>query len=1105
VTSCALEVGGALGYSAHADVIASSSDPAISEDGLYPGGQRIWLLTMNELAAETDYAVRVWAQNECGMSVSSSATIQAATSSRPAAPTLKELHIGPNTIEVSYTVLDPEGAPISSVVVEFCRSSMFSSWEAVAAHSQTLPPADEETSQKRNDLLVSALGPEEYAQPGSAQPAPPRTWIARIEGLEKECAYQVRARAENSVGASHAPSTAVMARTTERPLPPDEVECISRLPDAVLLRYKVSDVLDTPAVTGVYVEQSGSVAWHDVADIEVQKIEADPVITTIGVTACWTVLVRLGIHPGVEQRLRLRSLNPHGRSVAPSEVCTCCTSDRAEPVTAVTCVQRLPHALVLEWELADPEGAPVSRYEVQVRKQQALATWQTRECATCYRKEPAGCRWSCMVEELEADTAYRICIRARNSVGWSDWAALEEEFQTSVLTTEGRLEAFLPAESRDQGVAEEQLAGSNGLGLALHLPEGSIGMATLDAELQDPAGAPVIACMMRCREQGTWVLATRQCSKHGDCKWRAQVPLAAAPQKGAPRTFSFELRAANAVGWTMHTYRIPQQQQPPPDESFACSAVDMMQSQVQDALSFQHEVKEHIQVLLVDATAGHDDEHANVLHRYTSELDSRLAVLEGIAIEVSPAAQHIGEEQGAQLVAQFQLALQKYKVVPNAAAAAKLLSLVLRGYMWLEQSWRPDLRAMSMGMSKLRERLERQPEGSSRILHQWARQHEIWTESFDKKVREALPEGLATAAQLLATLASGRRSELFDCVRADLVACSTLVAAAEKQLKRLQQTHRILHATEEVDSSSCHDFQRKGVRHKIESTALGIITMLVLPMPGAIEVGTFGIGMMWLEGDEAAGSHMALEHPSGTALQPFLERLGASPPPRASVIISGWANGGHKGVILVHNATPRRVVATLISNKESLATVAAARLADAHPMLRLANSTMSQAGGGDHVATILPTDVGLIQVPASKAGDSGKVRVQFAYGTAAKPEKAVGYACIDMGSAITFLSLDSSLQLHRLESQEDSDEDSFKVVNNDLSPVQLSVYRAAENRKHFESAVHSTVVQPGEEEEVPLQPNSYGSLFEVEVRYESGRKACCELRPGQCLLVDPCG
>eukprot|EP00971_Amphidinium_carterae_P298398 5928997-Amphidinium_carterae.1 len=134
----------------------------------------------------------------------------------------------------------------------------------------------------------------------------------------------------------------------------------------------------------------------------------------------------------------------------------------------------------------------------------------------------------------------------------------------------------------------------------------------------------------------------------------------------------------------------------------------------------------------------------------------------------------------------------------------------------------------------------------------------------------------------------------------------------------------------------------------------------------------------------------------------------------------------------------------------------------------------------------------------------------------------------------------------------------LKVVNNDLSPVQLSVYRAAENRKHFESAVtrrimkvgfnrlwrpgrlesaesppdvctqrkeipksvlvsaqpfrffvsadramtplgksarkhcvHSTVVQPGEEEEVPLQPNSYGSLFEA-CTYDmalSGKKA----------------
>jgi len=323
----------------------------------------------------------------------------------------------------------------------------------------------------------------------------------------------------------------------------------------------------------------------------------------------------------------------------------------------------------------------------------------------------------------------------------------------------------------------------------------------------------------------------------------------------------------------------------------------------------------------------------------------------------------------------------------------------------------------------------------------------------------------------------------------------------------LRQTYRILHATEAVDASSTHDFQKKGVRQKIESTALGIITMLVLPMPGSIEVGTFGIGMLWLEGEEA-GSHLALEHPSGTPIQPFLDRLGSSPPPRASVILSGWASGGHKGVILVHNATPRRIVATLVSSEETIATVAAARLADAHPMIRLANSAMSQAGGGDHIATLLPTDVGLIQVPswaAAKGGHDGKVRVQFAYGTAAKPEKTVGWASIRPGSAITFLALDSPLQLHRLDDEECPAENAFQVVNNDLSPVHLHIYRAPELRKHFESAVHQMVVEPGEKQDVPLQQAGYGSIYEVEVRYEVGKKAYCELRPGQCLLIDPCG
>eukprot|EP00971_Amphidinium_carterae_P213867 4244724-Amphidinium_carterae.1 len=50
-------------------------------------------------------------------------------------------------------------------------------------------------------------------------------------------------------------------------------------------------------------------------------------------------------------------------------------------------------------------------------------------------------------------------------------------------------------------------------------------------------------------------------------------------------------------------------------------------------------------------------------------------------------------------------------------------------------------------------------------------------------------------------------------------------------------------------------------------------------------------------------------------------------------------------LLLAHAQTAytQTTVEGLEGMRESLATVAAARLADAHPMLRLANSTMSQA------------------------------------------------------------------------------------------------------------------------------------------------------------------
>merc|ERR1740123_1866565 len=99
--------------------------------------------------------------------------------------------------------------------------------------------------------------------------------------------------------------------------------------------------------------------------------------------------------------------------------------------------------------------------------------------------------------------------------------------------------------------------------------------------------------------------------------------------------------------------------------------------------------------------------------------------------------------------------------------------------------------------------------------------------------------------------------------------------------------------------------------------------------------------MLWLEGD-AASSHLALQHPCGVPLGPILERLGSCPPPRAAVILAGWAGGGHRGVVLVHNATARRITVTASTDKApSLASAAYNKLSQAHPMVRLVGHAMS--------------------------------------------------------------------------------------------------------------------------------------------------------------------
>lgn len=1070
VQSCSVQIHGVLGYGLHPQSRFLRVEPAEATLSGGPGKvTRSAMCIVDGLQLETEYHLRLWVQNASGSARQPSLPLQVFTSERPRPPSQFTVKVGPRVIEVEWELTDPVGAPVVACELEYSKDSVFGTWQAFAAEpvavAGTTTKSEEETSLDAIVLLAQAMAVAPVA----------RLWRLRIDGLERETAYALRVRARNSVGwssSSHVERTA----TSDRPCSPQGLRCVARLPAAVRLELSVPEVLGTAPVSQIHIERSGSFSWQELQEVEVTRAET----TTPGFSQ-WSILVTLGVDPAVTHRLRSWASNDFGRSSEPSLVCTCRTSDRPSPLPALECIQRLPHALVLSWAVPDPEGAPIWRFEIKCRRDQALASWQTAVCTDTTRCQvdpdrPEEHQWRCAVEQLDPDSAYRLCARACNEVGWSEWCVPEAMFQTSGLPpSPSSLAVNSVVDTSAAGVSPEQ------------------GYLVVNLELPDPEGAPVVACMVKCQPQSVWTLCRRE-GRSSPGQWRSRLPWECRPQDKA--SLAISVRSANAVGWSQH------EESAAPVAGWAgagagseASAVELVFGQVKEDLEAQQLARGRLAALSAEATARGDHEHAALIARHRVEAEKRMEVLQEVEQQVGSALSSGGEDQGAVLVSQLNQALQRHKLVPNPSAAAKILSLLLRGYMWLETSWRSELKALSSGIAQAMEATA----SGGRMLMQWAKQHQAWSQSFDDKVSATLPEGLASAVQLLTTLASGRKLESFESVRSDLSACLTLVAAAERQLKRLRTSHRVLHAAE---AASCHDFEQKGLLRKIESTALGIVTMMVLPLPGSIEVGTLGIGMMWLEGD-AANSHLALQHPTGVPLAPVLQRLGSCPPPRAAVILAGWASGGHGGVFLVHNATPRRITVTASPEKgATLASKAYERLQDAHLMVKIVGNAMSESDGGDHVTTILPTDVALIQVPDDAATSW---RLEFCYGTAAHAEKAVGWAVVRPGSALSFVRLDGGLQVSNVEGENASvEEGTVRLVNNDLAPVSVSVFRAPENQKHFEGALLTEALESSEEKRLPLPQPCTGRIYQLEVRYENKQKALCEVKAGQCVTIEGC-
>eukprot|EP00927_Polykrikos_kofoidii_P022243 TRINITY_DN20813_c0_g4_i2.p1 TRINITY_DN20813_c0_g4~~TRINITY_DN20813_c0_g4_i2.p1 ORF type:complete len:398 (-),score=30.09 TRINITY_DN20813_c0_g4_i2:24-1157(-) len=145
-------------------------------------------------------------------------------------------------------------------------------------------------------------------------------------------------------------------------------------------------------------------------------------------------------------------------------------------------------------------------------------------------------------------------------------------------------------------------------------------------------------------------------------------------------------------------------------------------------------------------------------------------------------------------------------------------------------------------------------------------------------------------------------------------------------------------------------------------------------------------------------------------------------------------------------------------------------------------------------------------VPDTRGPGGDTVKLEFAYGPSAHMEKAMGRAVVKPGTAVSFMHLDGTLQVSNIEGDNTSvEEGTVTVINNELAQCSVSLFRAPEAQKHFESPLQVEILQPGEEKQLPVPHPCIGRIFQVEVKDDTNHKSICEVRPGQRLVIECCG
>lgn len=965
-----------------------------------PGSARTYRVDIGNLVAEVDASLRFWARNSVGRSTLPSDVIVCRPSDRPAAVWNLECIIrSANAIEVQWCAKDPDGAPVEECAVQYgrCNHLFGSFYTAPSQNVERLP-------EKRKSLSGRSR------------------WKARIEGLEGEAGYLIRACARNQVGWAYDPGLSLECRTADRPPKPQALRCVARTLTSVTLEFDIacdraqSNCMEP--VTCVAVERAGVLMWQAIQDADVLPV---PDVEVSKSTRLYAGHVRRGVVVGGLQcgtwySFRIWVANAIGWNLEMPPVIDCHTATRPEAPSELRAVACGPHAVSLLWCVGDPEGSPVLDCDVQVRENSVFSMWRdTSGSDTLRRLKVDGPRWEQLVDGLKTGVEHVVRVRARNDVEWSDWSA---ELQCEAILAPTM--QWVMAQRTAAPSVGEPAAGRNG-----DTADNDGSSIILDCGVKESPCAPALFCVVTHHATGRQVLGARISSGSlVSSHWLARLG-------GAAKGKRFIARAAGATGWgeaaETTTVVVDNEagdvfrEQVGEDKALPLTTATV--AWVAAELDRQREAQCSLASLLHEAEERGDTLRAGKLKSRIEVVESAGSMLDGVL--------SLGQVEGPEFMSwpkRCRTSLDQQVGVgglgasvtkdgaQNGLAAVRVL---VEAGIWLE---RMGLERLNPLWSTICAHVEAAPQ--ARVIQMWVQHWKAWSDRFNRQLLAIWLEGFVTALRLLAAVVGhGDLAVAAARLHLDCTAFLALRDAADQQLRKLRRTVKLLVAIDASGASGAsapQSFDQVSVLDKVSQTALGLLLTAVLPIPGSIEVGVVNIGMLWLEHD-AAGRHMAVEHPRRDGPEAPHRRFRQWPRPHSVRLLREWTDGMRDTFTLVHNATARLLTVRLLDSEGSLWRGAYTRIQQAHPFVRVVTAAVEMgfgAAGGSAVAggntdpsvmVVEPTCVIAMPVPDD---DGRRFDLEFAYGAGSYVERAIGRTPAKLGCAFSFVCLDHEVHIN---------------------------------------------------------------------------------------------